>query len=229
MAKKSISNAHFLVFLSRQCQNVGNVHETFINTKIPFKRRTFLDQKVPHVSSETSLPRLVQNKPRALIPAKKTRLNSSKHNFMVKSSRLSTKKNLDIFLNFFFPFVSFIGVFSNLKRETLVLKTTTWWTRANHFFCWRMTSTKVPNPLLSHPLCGWPFDFSWGGAYGWFSLGKNVSPKPLELEIFSQAYNGVRFVSALYTSCAIFFSVQIIIFPGLPLRAFAPQNQLLSR
>ena len=67
MAKKSISNAHFLVFLSRQCQNVGNVHETFINTKIPFKRRTFLEQKVPHVSSETSLPRLVQNKPSALI------------------------------------------------------------------------------------------------------------------------------------------------------------------
>ena len=137
MAKKSISNAHFLVFLSRQCQNVGNVHETFINTKIPFKRRTFLDhrvEKVPHVSSETSLRRLVQNKPSALIPAKKTRLNSSKHNFMVKSSRLLTKKNLSIFLNFFFPFVSFIGVFSNLKRETLVLKTTTWWTRANHFF-----------------------------------------------------------------------------------------------
>ena len=70
MAKKSISNAHFLVFLSRQCQNVENVHETFISTKIPFKRRTFLDrrvQKVPHVSSETSLPRLVQNKPSALI------------------------------------------------------------------------------------------------------------------------------------------------------------------
>ena len=134
MAKKSISNAHFLVFLSRQCQNVGNVHETFINTKIPFKRRTLLEQKVPHVSSETSLPRLVQNKPSALIPAKKTRLNSTKHNFMVKSSRLSTKKNMSIFLNFFFPFVSFIGVFSNLKRETLVLKTTTWWTRANDFF-----------------------------------------------------------------------------------------------
>ena len=114
MAKKSISNAHFLVFLSRQCQNVGNVHETFINTKIPFKRRTFLEQKVPHVSSETSLPRLVQNKPSALIPAKKTRLNSSKHNFMVKSSRLSTETNMSIFLNFFFPFVSFIGLNAKL-------------------------------------------------------------------------------------------------------------------
>ena len=36
MLKKSISNAHFVVFLSRRCQNVENVHETFINTKIPF-------------------------------------------------------------------------------------------------------------------------------------------------------------------------------------------------
>ena len=209
MAKKSISNAHFLVFLPRQCQNVGNVHETFINTKIPFKRRTFLDhrvQKVSHVSSETPLPWLVQNKPSSLIRREENKVEFLETQF--HSEKLSsTKRNLSIFLNFFFPFVSFIGVFSNLKRETLVLKTTTWWTRANHFFCWRMTSTKVPNPLLSHPLWGWPFDFSWGGAYGWFSLGKNVSPKPLELEIFSQAYNGVRFVSALYTSCAIFFSV----------------------
>ena len=71
------------------------VHETFLNTKIPFQKRTFYDhrvQDIPQVSSETSLPRLVQNKPSALIPAKKTRLNSSKHNFMVKSSRLSTKR-----------------------------------------------------------------------------------------------------------------------------------------
>ena len=30
------SKAHFVAFLSRRCQNVANVHETFINTKIPF-------------------------------------------------------------------------------------------------------------------------------------------------------------------------------------------------
>ena len=103
MAKKNQFQMHiFWFFLSRQCQNVGNVHETFINTKIPFKRRTFLEQKVPYVSSETSLPRLVQNKPSALIPAKKTRLNSSKHNFMVKSSRLSTKRIGAFFWTFSF-------------------------------------------------------------------------------------------------------------------------------
>ena len=131
MAKKSISNAHFLVFLSRQCQNVENVHETFINTKIAFKRRNFLDhrvQKVPHVSSEISLRRLVQNKPTAL-----NRRELNKDEFLAEtqfhSEKLSFvhKKESEHCFNFFFPFVSFIGVFSNLKFKTLVLKTATWW------------------------------------------------------------------------------------------------------
>ena len=63
---------------------------------------------------------------------KKTRLNSSKDNFTGKSSRLSTKRKLSILLNFLFPFVSFIGVFSIFKYKTLVLKTTIWWKRASH-------------------------------------------------------------------------------------------------
>ena len=129
MAKKSISNTHFLVFLSRQCQNVENVHETFINTKIPFKRRTFLDhrvQKVSQVSSETSLPRLVQNKPSALFRREENKVGFLETQF--HSEKLSsTKRNLSIFSNFFFRFVSFISVFSNSKCETLVLKTTTLW------------------------------------------------------------------------------------------------------
>ena len=58
MAKKKISNAHFVVFLSCRCQNVENVHETFINSQIV---------NVPQVSSETSLPWLVKNKPSAPI------------------------------------------------------------------------------------------------------------------------------------------------------------------
>ena len=64
---------------------------------------------------------------------KKTSLNSSKDNFIGKSSRLSTKGKLSILLNFLFPFVYFIGVFSILKYKTSVLKTTTWWMRAWHF------------------------------------------------------------------------------------------------
>ena len=36
-----MSNAHFVVFFHADAKNVQNVHETFINTKIPFKKRTF--------------------------------------------------------------------------------------------------------------------------------------------------------------------------------------------
>ena len=41
-----------------------------------------------------------------------TRLNSSKDNLKAKSFRLFPKMKLGIPLNFLFPFVSFIGVFS---------------------------------------------------------------------------------------------------------------------
>ena len=41
--KKSISNACFVVFLSRGCQYVENVHETFTNTKIAFQSETKIE------------------------------------------------------------------------------------------------------------------------------------------------------------------------------------------
>ena len=66
MVKKSISNAHFVVFLSRRCQNVENRPWNLF----PFKNVLFFDHRVrnvPQVSSETSLPWLVQNKPSAPI------------------------------------------------------------------------------------------------------------------------------------------------------------------
>ena len=54
-----------MFFLSRRCQNVENVHETFIIQKLIFNDVLFFDYRVrnvPQVSSETSLPWLVQNK-----------------------------------------------------------------------------------------------------------------------------------------------------------------------
>ena len=59
-----------MIFLSRRCQNVENVHETFIIQKLIFNDVLFFDYRVrnvPQVSSETSLPWLVQNKPSAPI------------------------------------------------------------------------------------------------------------------------------------------------------------------
>ena len=129
MAKKKISNAHFVVFLSCRCQNVENVHETFINSKILF------ENEHSSLIIEYGMYLKCLQKPRclgwfktsqALLSAvHKTRLNSSKDNFIAKSFRLSTKRKLSILLNFLFPFLSFIGVFSILKCKTFVLETTT--------------------------------------------------------------------------------------------------------
>ena len=53
---------------------------------------------------------------------KKTRLNSSKDDFLMKSFPSSTKRKLSIFLTFSLHFLSFNCVFLNLKGRTLVLK-----------------------------------------------------------------------------------------------------------
>ena len=74
-----------------------------------------------------------------------------------KSSRLSTKRNLSTLLNFLFPLVSFIGLFSFLKCKTLHLKATTWWTRASHF---------VDGWHLSPPPMWLPIWLLWGAGMG---------------------------------------------------------------
>ena len=53
---------------------------------------------------------------------KKTRLNSSKVDFLMESFPFSTKRKLSILLNFLFPFFVFNGVFLTVKCRTLVLK-----------------------------------------------------------------------------------------------------------
>ena len=143
-----------MVFLSHRCQNVKNVQETFINTKNSLLK-PFLDhrvQNVREVSSKTSPWRKQDWIPRNKISWQKAFL-------------LSTKRKLSILLNFLFPFMSFIGVFSMLKCKTLVLKTTTWWPRASHLVdeCHLL---KCQIRVFPHSQRGWPFDF-WGD-YGWF-------------------------------------------------------------
>ena len=115
--------------------------------------------------------------------------------------------------------MSFIGVFSILKYKTLVLKTTTWWTRASHFVDgWRLLRYQIR--LFPHSLCGWPCDFCGGGGYEWFSLGKNFFPN-----LWSQKFFPCHItVSALYTSWAIFFSVQDIIFHSYILASCFPSK-----
>ena len=101
----------------------------------------------------------------------KTRLHSSKDNFIARSFRLSTKRKLNILLNFFFPFVSFIGVFSISKRKTLVLKTTGWWTRASHFVDgWHLLWCQIR--FFPHPLNGWHDRWTFVGEWG---MGRSSS------------------------------------------------------
>ena len=213
MAKKTISNAHFVVFLRRRCQNVENAHETFLNTKIPFQNA--VSKTIQYrmcLKFLLLLPRLVQTSQGLWSAVNTTRLNSSKDNLVAKGSRLSTKRDLSTLLNFLFPLVFYRRIF-NLEMQNFSLKSH-YMMNARQQFCWRMSSTKVSNwPASSPPPMWLPVWLLWGRGHGWVSLGTNVFPKPLELDIFSPICNGVRFFSALYTSWGNFFSVQDTISP----------------
>ena len=64
---------------------------------------------------------------------KKTRLNSSKDDFLMKSFPSSTKKKKWAFFRAFsFLFLSFSGVFFNLEMQNSILKTSAWWSRGSH-------------------------------------------------------------------------------------------------
>ena len=124
--------------------------------KFLFKNVLFFDQSVqnvPQVSSETSLPWLVQNRLSAPICRIENKVEFLERQF--HSEKLS----------FLFPFVSFIGVFSILKCKTLVLKTTTSWTRASHFVAgWHLQRCQIR--FFPHPLNGWHDHWTFVGGWG---------------------------------------------------------------
>ena len=65
---------------------------------------------------------IVCSKQAKLSAVKKTRLNSSKDNFITKGFRLSTKGKLDILLNFLFPFCVFLRRVFNLEMQNFGLE-----------------------------------------------------------------------------------------------------------
>ena len=68
---------------------------------------------------------LVQNKPSAPIRRVENKVKFLERQCLIaKSVRLFTKRKVSILLNFLFPSVSFIGVFSILKCKTLVISRT---------------------------------------------------------------------------------------------------------
>lgn len=64
---------------------------------------------------------------------KKTTLNSSKDDFLMKSFPFSTKRKLSILLNFLFPFFIFQRCIFNLEMQNSCLKTSAGWSRSIHF------------------------------------------------------------------------------------------------
>ena len=213
-----------MFFLSRRCLNVENAHETFLNTKIPFQKRTFYDnrvQNIPQLSLETSLPRLVQNKPSALIRCEENKFEFFEREFQSEKLSFVHKKESE---HSFEPSLStcvFYRRFFNLEMQNFSLK-------SHHMmsvrqpFCWRMTSTKMSNSPASSPPPMWsPIWLLWGRGYVWFILGKNFFLKPLELEIFSLTYNGATFFQHYIRHEGNFFQCRIFFFSRYILASFS--------
>ena len=76
---------------------------------------------------------------------KKTRLNSSKDDFLMKSFPSSTKRKLSIPLNFLIPFFVFWRCIFNLEMQNAGLKTTAWSSRGSHFAENGYPSLRFPN------------------------------------------------------------------------------------
>ena len=165
--QKSISNAHFVVFLSRRCQNAENVHETFLNTKIPFQKRTFYDhrvQNVPQVSSETSLPRLVQNKPSALICREENKVEFLERQFHSDKLSFVHKKESEHSWTFSFHLCILSAIF-NLEMQNFSLESYHMMNASSHFVDgWHLLGCQIRR-LPPHPLCGCPYNFCGEGIW----------------------------------------------------------------
>ena len=195
------------------------VHETFLNTKIPFQKRTFYDhrvQDIPQVSSETSLPRLVQNKPSALICREENKVEFLERQFHSEKLSCVHKKETEHSFELSLSICVFYRRIFNLEMQNFSLENHHMM-KARQPFCWSMTFTKVSNPFLPSPpkWLTWPLEVC--GVY-WFSL-RIFSQTSLQLEFFPRVITVYDFVQH-YMSWAIFFSVQDIFSPGIYLHAF---------
>ena len=177
------------------------VHETFLNTKIPFQKRTFYDhrvQDVPQVFSETSLPRLVQTKPSALIRGEENKVGFLEREFESEKLSLVHKEESEHSFELSLSTRVFYRLIFILEMQNFTLKGHHMM-NASEPFCRLMTSIPIPYVVAHLTFVG--------SGYGWFILGKNFFPKPLELEFFSLTYNGVSFFfSIIYVMREILFS-----------------------
>ena len=173
------------------------------------------------MSSETSLPWLVQNKPSTPIRRVENKVEFLERQFQSEKLSFAHKKETEHSFELSLSICVFYRRIFNLEMQNFSLENHHMM-NARQPFCWWMTFTKVSNPFLPSPpkWLTWPLDVCGGVGYGWFywfSLywRRLISQTSLELEIFSPAYNGVRFIFQHYTSWAIFFSVQDNLHPEL--------------
>ena len=126
-----------MVFLSRRCQNVENVNETFINTKIRFWKHTFL---------EFRMYLKFLHKPRCLGWFKTSQALRHEENnvdFLERQfnyEKFPTKKTLSILFSFLFP---------------LVLNSPQDEHEPAIFLMVLILFSKLSNPFLPLPLKGW--------------------------------------------------------------------------
>ena len=165
------------------------------------------------MSSETSLPCLVQNKPSGPIRRVENKVEFLEKQFHSEKLSFVHIKETEHSFELTLSLLSYRCIF-NLEMQNFSLENHHMMNCASHFDDrWHLL---VPNPFLSLPpkWLTWPLDVCGGGGYGWFywfSLGKNFFSNLSGIRNF---FPDIRFFfSQHYTSWAIFFSVQDIIFP----------------
>ena len=124
------------------------------------------------MSSETSLPWLVQNKPSAPIRRVENKVGFLERQFHREKLSFVHKKETEYSFELFLSICVFYRRICNLEMQNFCLE--------NHHimivlqpFCWWMTFTKVSNPFLPSPpkwlkWLTWPLDVCRGVGYGWF-------------------------------------------------------------
>ena len=120
------------------------------------------------MSSETSLPWLVQNKPSAPIRRVENKVGFLERQFHSEKLSFVHKKETEHSFELSLSICVFYRRIFNLECKTLVLKTTTWWTHACHFvdgWHFKVSNRFLPSPSkwLTRPLDVWR-----GVGYGWF-------------------------------------------------------------
>ena len=120
------------------------------------------------VSSETSPPWLVQNKPSAPIRRVENKVEFLERQFHSEKLSFVHKKETEHSFELSLSICVFYRRIFNLEMQNFSLE--------NHHmnacqpFCWWITFTKVSNPFLPSPpkWLTWPLDVCGGVGYGWF-------------------------------------------------------------